>query len=695
MNPSEHQQATDLDRFWDALGATGDPADPGPLNPETAAFVTRMMTWGTPPHSAAARNRVWQQLQPRLTEESDMTAPTLTPLPWSRVEAFSPNGSHARGAMLPTSPVSWRAIPGFLATAAVLVLALTIGLVASGSWPRLWQGADPSPLPAMLPAVATPATTTAAAETLFDLTIPPDQLPRGENISAVFDFATSPAGSTGRWLAANSEGQPGLRIHFVVDGDITMRAAAATQVVRAGSTVPEEIPAATEVTLSAGDTWMAHNEMEFAATNPSTTPSHILVWVLANVDSSGGYLNSPMPSAWIEGRYVLDQPVPGAPGIVVPDGAAQIRLQRIELKSKASVPPPALGRQYALAALTNADGSPIVGPSVASQPSGKIVNVGRKTAIAYVLTFAPAGSDPGTPLPALSKATSYGAAGEITGGSDPLQRPSGIAVGDDGTVYLVDADRDQVRVFTADGTPADAWGESGTSPGQFEFGSNSWADLAIGPNGHLFILDPNLGRIQEFTPDGTYVRGWGKLGSEQGEILYPNGIGIDRAGQMYVADYGNHRVQVFDAEGRFLAAWDGTKGGGEPLAGPADVAISDDGTVWVTDEVLHRIIGFHPDGTAFTSIGGIGDQPGEMRNPQGIAIDAAGNLAVAEYGGDRVQRFAPDGSSLEVVGASGSEPGQFQHPFFLAFGPDGALYVSDEGNHRVQVFAAPPVSTSP
>ena len=80
MNPSEHQQATDLDRFWDALGATGDPADPGPLNPETAAFVTRMMTWGTPPHSAAARNRVWQQLQPRLTEESDMTAPTLTPL---------------------------------------------------------------------------------------------------------------------------------------------------------------------------------------------------------------------------------------------------------------------------------------------------------------------------------------------------------------------------------------------------------------------------------------------------------------------------------------------------------------------------------------------------------------------------------------------------------------------------------------
>ncbi len=276
----------------------------------------------------------------------------------------------------------------------------------------------------------------------------------------------------------------------------------------------------------------------------------------------------------------------------------------------------------------------------------------------------------------------------ITGGDDPLAAPAGVAVGADGTLYVIDSPRDQIRVFNADGTPKATWGVSGDGPGEFGFSFDfSWGDLAVAPDGNLYVLDPSLARIQAFTPDGTFLFGFGERGSENGQMLYPNGIGVGPNGNVYVGDYQNHRVQVFAGDGAFLASWDGTQGGGTPLAGPADVAVDADGIVWVTDDILQKIIGFAPDGTIVRSFGKIGAKPGEVRGPQGIAIDAAGSIYVADYGNDRVQAFSRDGALLGSVGTRGEEPGQLTQPRYLAIGPDGAIYVTEERPKRLQVFA--------
>ena len=232
----------------------------------------------------------------------------------------------------------------------------------------------------------------------------------------------------------------------------------------------------------------------------------------------------------------------------------------------------------------------------------------------------------------------------ITGGDDPLAVPSGVAVGADGTLYVIDVPRDQVRVFDPDGTPKATWGTSGDGPGEFGFSFDfPWGDLAIAPDGNLYVLDPNLARIQAFTPDGTYLFGFGERGSEDGQILYPMGIGVGPNGNVYVADWQNHRVQVFDSQGTFLAAWDGTQDGGQPLAGPQDVAVDSDGTAWVTDEILQRVIGFAPDGSIVGSFGKSGNNPGEVWGLRGIAIDAADTIYVSEFENDRVQAFTRDG----------------------------------------------------
>jgi sugar lactone lactonase YvrE len=285
---------------------------------------------------------------------------------------------------------------------------------------------------------------------------------------------------------------------------------------------------------------------------------------------------------------------------------------------------------------------------------------------------------------------------EIRGGDDLLDNASGVAVGNDGTLYVIDVPRDQVRVFTADGTPKAAWGKSGDGPGEFGFSFDfAWGDLAIAPDGNLYVLDPNLVRVQKFTPDGAFLLGFGERGSADGQMLYPTGIGVGPDGNVYIADYQNHRVQVFAGDGTFLAAWDGMENGGAPLAGPYDVAVGPDGVAWVTDDILQKIIGFAPDGTIVASFGTIGALPGEVRGPAGIAVDAKGNIYVADRGNDRLQKFAPDGTLLGLAGRRGEGPGELTQPVFVALGPGGAVYVTEDGAGRVQRFAglAPPRPT--
>lgn len=279
-------------------------------------------------------------------------------------------------------------------------------------------------------------------------------------------------------------------------------------------------------------------------------------------------------------------------------------------------------------------------------------------------------------------------AGVITGGDDPLAAPAGVAVGPDGTLYVVDVPNDHIRVFNADGTPRATWGTSGDGPGQFGFSFDIlWGDVAVAPDDNLYVLDPNLARVQVFAPDGVFLFSFGERGSGDGQLLFPSGIGVGPNGNVYVADYQNHRVQVFAGDGTFLASWDGTQGGGSPLAGPADVAVDAGGTVWVTDDILQKIIGFAPDGSIASSFGKIGGKPGEVRGPWGIAIDDAGAIYIADYGNDRIQQFAQDGTLLGLAGESGEAPGQLTDPHYLAVGPDGAVYVAEERTKRLQVFA--------
>src|SRR5215212_7476896 len=112
-----------------------------------------------------------------------------------------------------------------------------------------------------------------------------------------------------------------------------------------------------------------------------------------------------------------------------------------------------------------------------------------------------------------------------------LSSPEGIAVDQEGNVYVADTANNRIQVFSSNGTFVSKWGKYGTGDGLF----NSPTGIAIDQEGNVYVADTANNRIQVFSSNGTFVSKWGNLGVSNGTLASPTGIAIDQEGNVYVA----------------------------------------------------------------------------------------------------------------------------------------------------------------
>ena len=134
--------------------------------------------------------------------------------------------------------------------------------------------------------------------------------------------------------------------------------------------------------------------------------------------------------------------------------------------------------------------------------------------------------------------------------------PGGLAIDNDNRLlYVTDAEQDLVLVYDADppfklirklGKPGTQ--HTSTVPGEFA----KPAGVAVDQDGNVFVADTWNDRIEEFDADGTFIRTFGEAGDGPGYFARPKGISIDGDGHIWVADAMQDRVQVFTPEGRLL-----------------------------------------------------------------------------------------------------------------------------------------------
>lgn len=255
-------------------------------------------------------------------------------------------------------------------------------------------------------------------------------------------------------------------------------------------------------------------------------------------------------------------------------------------------------------------------------------------------------------------------------GDEILLQPWGVDVGADGLVYVADTWNHQVKVFTQEGELRHAWGHHGVLPGDTSLDA-LWGprDIAVGPEGLVYVADTGNKRVRVFTPEGEWVRDIGSGGSNLGQVDEPVGLAFNPvSGHLYVAEAWNRRVQAFFLDGMALRTFEVNMWfrNQESFNRPY-LAVSPDGSLLYVSDMDDgmRVVAYNLEGVPVLSF----NQPDNLeanrlglRSPAGLATDAQGRLYVVDAEQASVYIFALGEIQGEVqpaqpFGAEEDEPG--------------------------------------
>jgi RHS repeat-associated protein len=229
------------------------------------------------------------------------------------------------------------------------------------------------------------------------------------------------------------------------------------------------------------------------------------------------------------------------------------------------------------------------------------------------------------------------------------------------------------------------FGKAGTEPSQFQEPSG----IAVNASGDTYVLDTGNDRVQEFGPEGKFLRKFGASGSGNGDLKAPEGIAVDSSGKVFVADTGNNRVEVFSETGSYLNQFGTT----ESLKAPQGIAVDSEGYVYVADTGDSRIEKWAVEEGSETyylrkTFGTAGTGEEQFKEPQGIAVGAEGDLYIADTGNSRVDEWTTKGKFVTKFASEGTGSGQLKTPHSLSSDPEGHVWVADTGNNRIDEFSA-------
>jgi RHS repeat-associated protein len=312
----------------------------------------------------------------------------------------------------------------------------------------------------------------------------------------------------------------------------------------------------------------------------------------------------------------------------------------------------------------------------------------------------------------------YGGSGDGGPATQAELSASGIALGPDGSLFIADIVNSRIRhvgpdgmitTVAGNGTP----GYGGDGGPAIQANLNVPRDVAVGPDGSLYIADEGNHRVRRVTPNGviTTVAGNGYCGEEgdggpatQAQVCSPSWVATGPDGSLYISTF-SYRIRRVDPDGLITTVagngTNGRKGDGGPatqaqLTTTYDIAVGPDGSLYIAvgndDSRIRRV---SPDGLITTVAGsgslGYGGDWGvatqaDFQSEKWVAMAPDGSLYIADSENHRIRRVSPDGLVMTVAGNGifgySGENGpatqaQLASPSGVAVGLDGSLYIAD------------------
>ena len=264
-----------------------------------------------------------------------------------------------------------------------------------------------------------------------------------------------------------------------------------------------------------------------------------------------------------------------------------------------------------------------------------------------------------------------------------MQKPRAMAIDKDDRVYVVDM-TGRIQVFSTEGDFIRGWrtpiSEAGKPCG-----------LTFDRSGNLLVADTHYFRMLVYSPGGELIECrtiGGENGHGPGQFNFVTDCVQDSQGCYYIAEYGDFdRIQKFTPDGKFVLQWGGHGSERGQFIQPRTLAIDDQDQIWVADACNHRVQVFDASAAPVQLVsiwGEQGKEPGQLYYPYGLELDGAGHVYICEFGNSRVQKFSLEGDYLSHWGRPGRREGELSQPWEVALDSRGKLHVLDSYNHRVQ-----------
>ena len=276
-------------------------------------------------------------------------------------------------------------------------------------------------------------------------------------------------------------------------------------------------------------------------------------------------------------------------------------------------------------------------------------------------------------------------------------------------------------------------------------------DVAIAPDGTIWITDQTAQRVVGFNPDGSFsaMLHKGPRGSSPDAFSFPSALAVDEDGLIYVCDSMRDLVVVMSADNEIVRQYSvpsplcvavrgdriavgskagfvilnkqgdvisllGSKGAGdEQFDSVQGLAISED-TIYAVDEYNNRVSAYSLDGArkwirvtggaandANQGSGGSGGSKestaqAQMLLPLRATIDGVGRLVIVDSFDFSLTVLDPEnGDLIAKYGTYGDAEGQFVYPVGISYDSERDWFaVSDVFNSRVQVVRIPDSGSS-
>ena len=254
------------------------------------------------------------------------------------------------------------------------------------------------------------------------------------------------------------------------------------------------------------------------------------------------------------------------------------------------------------------------------------------------------------------------------GGEGEFAEKTSFAFDRDGGIYIADTENLRIQKLDPDGRFL--FEIRGTDPDKFLF-SNPM-DLAVGVDGTIYVVDwitvqvddtesPRIFNyapcVHRFNSEGNFV------------ASYPLRDLNKRIGTLEAA------APALDAEGNYALIIPQGNTQRSLL-----LTVDDEGRIYVFDDgYIYKLdAGGTPVGTFTTA------QPsaGQLSRPADMTVDHEGNLYIVDADAHRVLKYDGDGQFLLSFGEYGDRAGQFISPFHLIALEDGTILVADKAKYK-------------